>query len=415
MERKFHVVFSGQLHSGFSRDEAVDKMVLSFQLDRQKVARLLVSGRPTIMKQNLTYEQARKYKGHLEQIGLRMSIIEAETPSSSTVFSPPASRKPVAPKPPKKIQAPQNPLPQADSSPLMPEPRQSTAKPEQTDDYPPEEVSLYDGAPPFKVGQSHGWLWIKNAFMMLFRQPFIWTAMIVLLSIFVIPVALIPFGGLLSALLMPIFQGGMMLGAQHQMEGEGLRIVHLFHGFNHSFTQLLLVGFVTLFGTIVQVLIFFLCSHNISAAISAIIPHNPEIFTTIFQVVPPQFLGLLLALILSIPLMMGVWFAPCLVALDGLTAFSGFRLSFRAVRINFVAFLIYSLAFLLLGILFMFFYGAVAALFLFLLGSDHSFLFMLLPMLSMVLIGTPLATIVPLSIYAGYRDIFHGHEDQRKA
>jgi len=47
-----------------------------------------------------------------------------------------------------------------------------------------------------------------------------------------------------------------------------------------------------------------------------------------------------------------------------------------------------------------------------LLGSDHSFLFMLLPMLSMLLLGILLATIIPLSIYTGYRDIFHGREKQ---
>jgi hypothetical protein len=271
---------------------------------------------------------------------------------------------------------------------------------------------MYSGAPPFKIGRSHGWLWIKEAFGILFKQPLKWAAMTSLMLFITIPVALIPFGGLLSAALIPIFLGGMMLGAQHQMEGEGLRIAHLFHGFHRFFPQLLLVGFFYLLGAIGQMIILILCINKIMSGISGIHQNAPETIIAFFQSFPLDLVGLLIVISLSIPLTMGLWFAPCLVSLDGRTALAGFRLSFLAVRINFIAFFIYAMVFLLLGLLFIFLYGAIAALFSFLLGSDHSFLFMLLPMLSMLLLGILLTTIIPLSIYTGYRDIFHGRERQ---
>jgi hypothetical protein len=414
MERRFHVVFTGQLHSGFSHDETVEKMVLLFQLDRPKVAKLLSSGRPTIMKQGLSYEQARKYKGHLEQIGLRMSVIEADAqiPPPSIAISPRTSPKPSEKKPLPKSPVALGPTVLSNAPPAAPKAKEPAVEPESPDDTPAEEVRMYSGTPPFRIGRSHGWLWIKEAFGILFKQPFKWAAMTTLTFFMTIPVAVVPFGGLLTAVLIPIFQGGIMLGAQHQMEGEGLRIAHLFHGFRHFFPQLLLVGFLYLLGVIGQMIVLILCINKIMSGISGIHQNTPGTIIAFFQSFPLDLLGLLIIMAISIPLMMGLWFAPCLVSLDDRTALTGFRLSFLAVRINFFAFLIYGMVFLLLGLLFIFLYGAIAALFSFLLGSDHSFLFMLLPMLSMLLLGILLATIIPLSIYTGYRDIFHGREKQ---
>ena len=53
MERRFHVVFTGRLHAGFKHAETVERMVELFQLDKEKVTKLLFSGRPTIIKREL--------------------------------------------------------------------------------------------------------------------------------------------------------------------------------------------------------------------------------------------------------------------------------------------------------------------------------------------------------------------------
>ena len=75
---------------------------------------------------------------------------------------------------------------------------------------------------------------------------------------------------------------------------------------------------------------------------------------------------------------------------------------------NSAAFFMYALTFLLLAMLILFLFGAMAALFSFFLGSDHFFLLMIMPMLGVIMLGIPLTAIIPLSIYTGYRDIFHG-------
>jgi hypothetical protein len=405
MERKFHVVFTGQLSAGFDREETVLKMALLFRLDREKVAKLLSSGRPTIMKQELSWEQAQKFKDHLERIGLRMKIIETEVGTPRTTITPSPSPDP----------APGNRAPGLKTvetvvSPTSAEVARPTAAQEDSTSSSGKEKEPDDNIPPFRVESSHGWLWIKEAFRMFFMQPLTWTAMmILLLVIIIIPVAFNPYiGGLLSAVFTPIFHGGLMLGAQSQKEGRRLRITHLFLGFRHNFPQLLLGSIFYFFVLTTQATITVFCVGKIMS--SGINPATPEAITVLIRNFPLCLAGLSIAVAFSIPLMMGYWFTPCLAALDDRTAFAGFRLSFRAVRINGVAFCIYALVFLLLGMCFIFLFGVMAAFFSFLLGSGHFFLFMLMPVLSMILLGIPLATIVPLSIYTGYRDIFHGWE-----
>ncbi len=402
MERRFHVVFTGRLHSGFKHAETVEKMVALFQLDREKVTKLLFSGRPTIMKKDLTREQARKYYHHLERIGLQITVIEAEPspPQASTTCSLPPSPAPAPAC--EEVETVATPTEALKSSPSPENPVPS-----------PVEVKGQGGTPPpFRVEYSHGWLWIKEAFGMFFQQPLTWMAMVLLmLAIIVIPPLLYPaFGGLLSIVLAQIFQGGLMFGAQRQKEDGKLQISHLFYGFRHNVAQLLLGSFFNLFVLTAQAAIAFLCIGKILSAGAA--PTTPEAINNLFRSFPIYLSGLLIVLALSIPLMMGYWFTPCLTTLDDLTAFVSFRLSFKAFRINSVAFFIYALTFLLLGMLFLFLFGALAAFFSFLLGSDHFFLLMIMPMLGMIMLGIPLTAIVPLSIYTAYRDIFHGREQE---
>jgi hypothetical protein len=405
MERRFHVVFTGRLHAGFKHAETVEKMVALFQLDKEKVTKLLFSGRPTIMKKDLTREQARKYYHHLERIGLQITIIEAEPspPQASTALSSSPSPAP----------APENPALACKEFATVTTPTEalkSSPSPENPDTSTIEVKGQGGNPPPFRVEYSHGWLWTKEAFGMFFQQPLTWTAMVLLmLVIIVIPLVFNPnLGGLLSIVLVQIFQGGLMFGAQRQKEDGRLQIVHLFHGFRHNFSQLLLGSFFYLLALTAQATIAFLCIGKILS--TGIAPTTPEAINTLFRSFPLYLFGLLIAMALSIPLMMGYWFTPCLATLDDRTVFASFRLSFKAFRINSVAFFMYALTFLLLGILFLFLFGAMAAFFSFLLGSDHFFLLMIMPMLCMIILGIPLTAIVPLSIYTGYRDIFHGRD-----
>jgi hypothetical protein len=406
MERRFHVVFTGRLHAGFKHADTVEKMVLLFQLDREKVTKLLFSGRPTILKQQLSWEEARKYRDHLEQIGLLIKIIEAEAPppppQASATISPSPSVPPDLENSVSKNEGVETASQSRPAEALKPSP------PPHPNNSSSEGKGAESDLVPCKVENSHGWLWIKEAFRMFFIQPLTWTAMMILLLVIsLLPLAFQPnFGGLLSVVLSQIFLGGLMLGAQRQKEEGRLRTAHLFLGFRHNFPQLLLGSLFFLLTLILQATITVLSVGKFVS--SGTIPANPEELFVIIRNFPLHLAGLSIAVAFSIPLMMGCWFIPCLTVIDNRTAFTGFRLSFKAVRINSVPFIIYFLVLLLLGMLFVFLYGAIAALCSFFLSSDHIFLFMFLPTLSMIVLGIPLSAIIPLSIYTSYRDIFHG-------
>jgi hypothetical protein len=99
---------------------------------------------------------------------------------------------------------------------------------------------------------------------------------------------------------------------------------------------------------------------------------------------------------------MAYWFAPALVAIDGLPAVQAMTLSFRACLMNILPFLVYGLALfgVMLGVGILF--GLVGAVFGSLAGPLGAVVFILLIPV-MVTIGT----VVVVSIYTGYRDVFY--------
>jgi uncharacterized membrane protein len=89
---------------------------------------------------------------------------------------------------------------------------------------------------------------------------------------------------------------------------------------------------------------------------------------------------ILVALGLSIPLMMAYWFAPALIAMEGMSALSAMKLSFSGCVRNILPFLLYGVLALVL-----FFLGALPA-------------------------GLGLLVVMPVmtaSMYTAYRDIYY--------
>ncbi|MES9846088.1 MAG: BPSS1780 family membrane protein, partial [Candidatus Sedimenticola sp. 6PFRAG5] len=85
------------------------------------------------------------------------------------------------------------------------------------------------------------------------------------------------------------------------------------------------------------------------------------------------------AMLFFFPLLMAYWFAPALVALDGVSAVTAMKLSFLGCLKNILPFLVYGLATTVLGLL--------AA----------------IPFFLGLLVFVPVIT---ASIYTGYRDIY---------
>jgi uncharacterized membrane protein len=173
---------------------------------------------------------------------------------------------------------------------------------------------------------------------------------------------------------MPVFVGGMMLGCRALQGGGELEVGHLFAGFKEHTGNLIVLG-----------------ALNILAGIVVIIPVLVIVGAgTIFGVMRGDAAGVaamggsfmlagLVALALSIPIYMALWFAPALVVLRGLAPMAAVRESFLGCLKNMVPFLIYGIVLLVPSI------------------------FATIPFLLGWLVLLP---VVIASIYVAYRDIY---------
>ena len=192
--------------------------------------------------------------------------------------------------------------------------------------------------------------------------------------------SLIPLVSVGVSLFAGVIGGGFMLGAHEQDQGGDFRVGHLVAGFSNNFGPLLLVGVLYMLGTLLITIAMAMAVGGTIAA--ATMSQNPD--PTLIQSLmlsPGMLIALLVGVGLMLLLVMAYWFAPALVALDGVSAVSAMALSFKACAKNVLPFLVYGVATLGLTVL-----GAIP----FLLG---------------LLIVIPMIT---ASMYTGYRDIFYG-------
>jgi uncharacterized membrane protein len=199
-----------------------------------------------------------------------------------------------------------------------------------------------------KVEAGRGWTWLAEAFDMFRQQPGTWIGILIIYVVILLAAALIPGASLLTTLAGPVFSGGIMLGCSSQASGQGVKVSHLFEGFSGSrLGQLVLLaviylGACLLLGLVVVLVALLGFGLSPSHLASGTVPDDYLL---------PLMLVILVALALYIPVAMGMWLAPALIALDGVEAFAAFKLSFRACLLNFVPFLVYGVVGLVLALL----------------------------------------------------------------
>jgi len=186
------------------------------------------------------------------------------------------------------------------------------------------------------VAARRGWDWIASAWAMFKKQPGPWIGVIVILLLIYVALGLLHAIGSLAALLLgPVFGGGILLGCRAADEGRALEVGHLFAGFRGRFGQLVLVGVLNLVATAVIVLAVVLVT-GVSLAVTA---------AQLESMPPAALLSIALAILiiaaLQLPVMMAVWFAPALVALQGKDAVPAMQESFVGCLRNVVPFLVY--------------------------------------------------------------------------
>jgi uncharacterized membrane protein len=184
-------------------------------------------------------------------------------------------------------------------------------------------------------------------------------------------------------IVMPVFFGGLMLGCRALDRGNPLLLSHLFAGFSQRTGPLIMLGVIyTGLALLIALIVIGMMIAIFGVAILGMLTGGADPSQTgvaLGSVVVAVLLGILFFLLLLLPLIMAIWFAPALVMLGGLSPGAALKASFSGCLRNVVPFLIYGV----IGVVF-----AVLATIPFGLGW-----FVLGPVLY-------------ATIYAGYCDIF---------
>jgi len=188
-----------------------------------------------------------------------------------------------------------------------------------------------------KVPAGNGWLWITQGWDLFKQSPGMWIGVYLIFTLMVMAMSLIPLAGMAVNLLMPVFMGGIMLGCKALEEGEELQINHLFAGFSDHLGPLVLVGVAYLVGMVAIVVMV-----GITAAL--LIPLMMASRDLAALAFIPILLAILVALLLLIPMVMAIWFAPPLIVFHALQPIEAMKASFVICLKNFVPFLVYGLA-----------------------------------------------------------------------
>ncbi|MGQ0653618.1 MAG: BPSS1780 family membrane protein [Betaproteobacteria bacterium] len=226
------------------------------------------------------------------------------------------------------------------------------------------------------VPAGHGWTWIAEGWALFMRNPAVWIVIGVVFTLIYVALHFLPVVGAMAALVLtPVFAGGVMLGCRALERRERLAFDHLFAGFRERVGALAGIGALYLGAAIVIALVVGVATGG-------------KLFEVLSGELDPAAvaaaagtlaLAMLIMLALLVPVLMALWFAPCLVLFQGRGAVAAMAESFVACVANTVPFLLYGL--ILLGL------SIVAS----------------IPMgLGWLVLGPLTAA----SIYTGYRDIF---------
>ncbi|ASP17664.1 hypothetical protein HMPREF9120_00678 [Neisseria sp. oral taxon 020 str. F0370] len=200
-------------------------------------------------------------------------------------------------------------------------------------------------AEPRKVAWGEGAAWISQAWRIFRLRPWMWLGMMFVMGLISMLVQLVPFiGGLIGALIPFFFTGGLMLSCDALEEGGELQFDYLFSGFKYKFGELavltlLYIAFIIV-GLIVVGILFaiFVGGFNPGEFAAAINSGSGDAGDALLVI-----LFMLIIMMLYIPLVMMVWFAPALIVLHDVRPFESMKMSFKACLHNIGAFIVNAL------------------------------------------------------------------------
>jgi uncharacterized membrane protein len=201
---------------------------------------------------------------------------------------------------------------------------------------------------PRAVGAGRGASWWGEGWRLFTPGVGVWLLIMIILVVLNVIGAFIPVvGSLAMQILYPVFAGGLMLGCRALDRGNPLTLGHLFGGFSQRTGPLVVVGLIyTGLAILITLIVAGMMIAIFGVAILSMLTGSADASQTgvaLGSVVVAVLLGILFFLLLLLPLIMAVWFAPALVMLGGMSPGAAMRTSFQGCLRNIVPFLIYGL------------------------------------------------------------------------
>jgi len=207
-----------------------------------------------------------------------------------------------------------------------------------------------------KVAETErGIAWLTEGFDYFKRGAGVWIGITITFLIFYIILSVIPvIGGLLLTLLTPVLLGGLILGCRDLDQGKAMAVNHLFAGFSTNTGQLILLGLFNYIGMILIMVISMVIVMPFLGGMEYMMQFMHTMEHGDLTMAPGMFLGMLLVLLVGLlfylPLIMALWFAPVLIVVDRQNAIDAMVNSFKGCLKNILPFLLYGLLGLVLAI-----------------------------------------------------------------
>lgn len=188
-----------------------------------------------------------------------------------------------------------------------------------------------------RVPTGNAFEWLRRGWITFMANPGVWIAMTIILFVIYFGLSIVPLIGQLAAnLLAPLLGAGMLAACRKAENGQTLEIPDLFAGFKTNSGELVVLGLLYMAGMFT--IFAFVALLGSSSVAGGMLLGRPAGFGIAFG---GMLLAILLSALLSVPLIMAMWFAPALVLFNNVKPVAALKASFSACQKNLLPFLIY--------------------------------------------------------------------------
>jgi len=198
-----------------------------------------------------------------------------------------------------------------------------------------------------KMNAARGWLWVKQGYQLIMRNPLLSISLALLGSLAMILTLRIPMvGPIIGLLLMPVLITGYMRVCRALEEDETVQPLHLLAGFQQHTGRLIALGGVLMLGVLTSSIVMILVGGsklaNLLETVKTI--SDPQLLSNLLQTAGPGIaLSILLGLALMFLLMLAFQYAPMLVFFNNMPPLAAFRASLAGTLRNFIPYSVYSI------------------------------------------------------------------------